>query len=136
MSLTVDIYDAFALKVAAFASGLSPALEVSYTGLQFDPPDAGDWLELDTFWNDSANYGWADDGPTVEQGFFRLTACTRSTTGLNGVQGIAEDILAEFAKGTTFGGARVERAPTIGGPIQHDDRLEVPVTIRWRATRT
>ena len=133
MSLTTDIYDAFAELAGEFAA--DKVLPIAYPGISFTPPASGMWLELRPFWNDGENYGLADDGPTSEQGFFRLMACSRVGAGINDVQDLAEDIVAAFPKGTMLAKARVERMPTMSGPIQDDDRTTIPVTIRWRATR-
>lgn len=136
MSLTADIYDAFAPLVTAFANSKSPALEVGYPGNHFDPPDSGEWIEIIANWNGSENYGLPDAGPTHLTGFFRLIVGARpSPNAMMTAQKLAEELVAEFAKGTTFGGALVYQAPSIGGPIQEDARLEIPVTVRWRAVR-
>lgn len=133
MSLTTEIYDAIATQAGAFAA--AQGLTISYPGIHFAPPDSGAWLELIPFWNDGIDYGVATDGPTVEQGFFRLMVCRRLSQGLAPVQQLAEAVIAAFPKGSTFGPASTDGMPSMGGPFQHDDRVVIPVTIRWRATR-
>lgn len=133
MSLTADIYDVFATQAGAFAA--AQGLTISYPGIHFTPPDTGSWLELIPFWNDGIDYGVATSGPTVEQGFFRLMVCCRSGAGLTAPQQLAEAVIAAFPKGSTFGPASTDGMPSMGGPFQHDDRVVIPVTIRWRATR-
>lgn len=133
MSLTTEIYNAFSIRAGAFAA--AQGLPIAYPDISFTPPPIGQWLEVRAFWNDGANYGMADDGPTVEQGFFRLMACGRTGSGLMDLQTLAESIVAAFPKGTMLAKARVERSPSMSGPIQDDDRSTIPVTIRWRATR-
>ncbi|MBN49988.1 MAG: hypothetical protein CMN85_10635 [Spongiibacteraceae bacterium] len=133
MSLTTDIYNAFAPLVTAFAGGYSPAIPVAYPGVSFDPPDEGNWLELVPVWNQGENYGLADEGPTVERGFFRILVSYR--TGFVSAQTLAEEVVSAFGKGTTFGGALVYESPSITGPVQSDEKTMLSVTIRWRATR-
>lgn len=132
--ITVNIYNAFAPLVTAFAASYSPELEVAYPDLPFTPPDAGAWLEIVTSWNEGENYGWSDDGPTVEMGFFRVIVCYRSGVGIVAAQTIAEAVRSAIPKGTEFGGARAYRKPSISGRIQDDDKSMVPVTVWWRAT--
>lgn len=134
MSLTADIYDAFAVQVEGFAT--AQGLRVAYPGISFDPLNDKTWLEVQTFWNDGINYGMANSGPTVEQGFFRILVCRRPGAGLMDPQAVAESIVRAFPKGSQFGPARTERAPSLSGPVQSDDKMVIPVTIRWRATRT
>lgn len=136
MSLTTDIYNAIAPLVTAFAAAQSPALPVAYPGLPLDPtPDDGIWLDFRVFWNDGEELGWDDSGMTVERGFFRVIVCSQPGEGIVASQQIAELLVAEFAKGTEFSTARVDRSPTIGGPIVESDRVMIPVTVWWRATR-
>jgi len=47
-------------------------------------------------------------------------------------EGITDQIIAAFAKGTTFGGMRVYRKPWASSLIQDPERIMHPVTIRWR----
>ncbi len=135
MSLTTDIYNAFAPLVTTFAAGLSPALPVAYPNLNFDPPSEGMWLDFRTFWNGNENYGMSDSGPSIERGFFRIIVNAPAGSGQSAAQAVAELIATAFPKGTTFNVARTDRAPEITGPIQDDPWLMIPVTIYWRATR-
>ncbi|WP_282254151.1 hypothetical protein [Stenotrophomonas sp. PS02299] len=45
---------------------------------------------------------------------------------------ITDQIIAAFAKGTTFAGMRVERKPWTSSIIQDPERVMHPVTIPWR----
>ena len=132
--MTPAIYDDFCLTVATFASGHSPALPVSYPAVPFTPPDEGIWLEVVAIWNGNTNYGVAQSGPSVEVGMFRVLVMSRGV-GLVAPQEMAELVSDAFPKGSVFGTAMTDTAPEITGPIQHDDKLMIPVTVRWRATR-
>lgn len=132
MTTITDIYDEFAVLVTAFAA--AQGVTVSYPAISFVAPDTGEWLELLVFWNGSENYGVGNGGPSIENGFFRLVVNSRSQ-GVMAAQKLAEEVVTAFRKGTTFAGARVESMPSIGGPFQEDDKIIVPVTITWRASR-
>jgi len=127
-----EIYDAFATLVTRFATVAS--LPCSYPGLGFTPPTGADarWLELQWFPNQTQNYGMADDGASLMQGFAQLSACYRPGQGIMVGTAITDQIIAAFAKGTTFAGMRVERKPWTSSIIQDPERHMHPVTIRWR----
>ncbi len=126
------IYDAFATLVGQFAA--AEALPCSYPGKGFTPPTGAGarWLELQWFPNQTENYGMADEGPFLMQGFGQLSACYRPGQGIMVGTRITDAIIAAFAKGTTFAGMRVERKPWTSAIIQDPQRAMHPVTIRWR----
>lgn len=136
MSMTVDIYNAMGAKVEAFATGLAEPIPTHYTAspIPFVPPDSGEWLEVRAFWNGNENYAWGSRGASVEKGFFVVGVVSRSG-GVQAAQPIAELLVEEFEKSTELATALVYKAPEISGPLTEDDRLTVPVTIYWRATR-
>lgn len=125
------------IQLAFYAAVTSSfaATPIAWPNTPFDPPQSGAWLVVESNPNDGANYGLADEGPTVIRGFFRVMACTRAGIGDDAATTLAESVRAAFGKGTMIGPARVDAEPGIVGPVQDDHRLAVPVTIRWRATR-
>jgi hypothetical protein len=125
-----EIYDAFAALVGEFAT--AKQLPVSFPGINFTPPAAGAWLEFQWFPNQTQNYGMADDGPSLLQGFGQLSACYRPGTGIITGTTITDYIIAAFGKGTTFAGVRVYRKPWVSTLIQDPERIMAPVTIMWR----
>lgn len=127
---TAAIYDAFAGLVGAFAA--AQGLPCSYPGVPFEPPPAGLWLELQWFPNETQNYGTADDGPALRQGFAQLSACHRPGQGLAPGAALADRIIAAFGKGTTFAGVRVYRKPWVNSVIPDPERVMQPVTIPFR----
>lgn len=131
---TTAIYDAFAVLVEAFANTQSPPLEVAYPGIHFNPPDSSVWLELRPFFNDGENYGLSDEGPTVDQGFFRVLVNVQP--GGSFMTGLltAELVVEAFDKGTIFGGARAYRKPSVGGPLWENEVGIIPVTVWWSAS--
>lgn len=126
---TTAIFDSFNAQISA----TFPALEVGHQGVTFQPPESGNWLEVIANWNGSSEYGIQN--PAVERGFFRVLVCGRHGKGLVPVQEVAEQIVSAFPKGSAFGAAVTDERPSISGPIVDKDRLTIPVTIRWRATR-
>lgn len=127
-----DIYGAFAVLIEAFAQNASPALAVSYPGIDFTPPAEGEWLEMRFFPNETQNIGLADDGPSAHRGFVQLTACHRPGTGIVSGITLAGAIIAQFAKGSTIGNATVEKKPWLTSVVTMDDRICHPVTIPYR----
>lgn len=126
------IYDTFAGLVGTFAAGLSPALDVAYPGLKFDPPDTGMWLELTWIPNEPVNYGMANEGPRLLQGLAQVSVCYRPGTGIVDGLRVAGQVITEFEKGTTFAGVRVERRPWVANVIETPERVAHPVTVPWR----
>lgn len=124
------IYTAFAGLAAQFAA--AQGLACSFPGVGFAPPAAGEWLELQWFPNETQNYGMADDGPSLLQGFGQLSACYRPGAGIVGGTELTDVIIGAFGKGTTFAGVRVYRRPWTSSIIQDAERVMHPVTIPWR----
>ena len=131
-----DIYGAFAVLIEAFAQNASPALTVSYPGIDFTPPAEGEWLEMRFFPNETQNVGLADDGPSAHRGFVQLTACHRPGVGIVSGITLAGAIIAQFAKGSTIGNATVEKKPWLSSVVTMDDRICHPVTIPYRRMTT
>lgn len=131
--MNATILDAFLTAVGTFAGNLSPALTVAYPGIEFTPPATGDWIEVQAFPNETLTIGMQNTGLRELRGFFQVSACTRPGAGVMGIQAIADAVIAAFTKGTTFGGARVERQPWCSSLLTMEDRIVIPVTVRYRA---
>lgn len=127
-----EIYDAFTQLVTSFAA--EKGLPCSYPGIGFTPPTGNDarWLEFQWFPNRTQNYGLADDGPSLMQGFGQLAVCYRPGRGIMVGTPITDQIIAGFKKGTRFAGMSVYEKPSTSSIIQDPDRIMHPVTIRWR----
>jgi len=127
------VYDEFAERLADFAAEFSPPLPVAYPNVPFTPPAAGIWLELRWFPNETNTYGMADDNLCVTlAGFGQVSVCDRPGAGLAAAGDVADAVVDWFAKGTSLGVARVERQPWVSSVVQGDDRVMLPVTVRWR----
>lgn len=133
MAITADILDAFCAHIGATAQTLS--LPVAYPGVAFKPPAAGGWIEVAAHWNGNEPYGLPNSGPSIELGFFRVLVCWRLGSGPMAAQSAAESVIAAIPKGSTFGPALTERAPSLSGAMADPDRIILPITVRWRATR-
>lgn len=127
------IADAFATRLGEFAADNVPALPVIFPGRGGTPPASGIWLEAVYIPNETQNYGTADDGPHVLMGLFQVNVCDRPGLSPFPAIGIAEDVIAHFAKGTALSSGFVERTPWVAALLEEDDRVTHPVTIRWRA---
>lgn len=131
------ILNNFAEHLALFAAEFSPPLPVSYPNVAFTPPATGVWLELRWFPNETRTYGMQDTSPcAVLTGFGQVTVCERTGAGIVGGLGIAGAVVDWFAKGTSFGVARVEVQPWVSSVLQEDDRTMYPVTVRWRGVNS
>lgn len=132
MSLT-DSYNAFAPMVTAFAAGQSPALEVAYPGIHFDPPDNALWMEiLAPVHNKTHGYSLEDDGAKVKTGFYRVLVSYPPGINYMDALQVAEQLANEFPKGTVFDGARMDKPPTVGTMAQSGGIAVIPVTLYWR----
>lgn len=135
MALTSNIYTAFCQQVKEFASTGGRSLAVSYPASHFTPPDSGLWLQIVPFWNEGREYGLARNGLKVEEGFFRVIVLSRLGAGLGPAQDVAEELIKHFPKGSAFGGAVTDTRPRLSGPLIDDDKIAIPLTVRWRAAR-
>ena len=126
------IYQAFCTKVAAFAASQSPELTVAWPGIQFDPPQTGNWLEVSWFPGPSRNYGIADEGPTELIGMGQVSVLSRPGEGIDPALALVDALIADLPKGTQLDSVRVETQPWASTTVTGDDRLSVPVTIRYR----
>lgn len=126
------IYDTFATRVGQFAAQFSPAMQVGYPGVGFDPPSEGDWLEVKWFPNETQNYGLENDAPSLKQGFGQISICTRPGDGIVPSLTLAEQVIAYFPKGTVLDGVRVYRKPWASSVLEEPDKVSIPITIMWR----
>lgn len=132
--IDADIYNDFAEAVAVFAAATSPPLPVSYPGVHFTPPDAGAWLEVRWFPNETQNWGIGNDGPSVMQGFGQVSVYYRPGAGIVDGLLLAGAIVDAFPKGTQLARASVQRKPWISAVVSDGDKVFHPVTIPYKAT--
>jgi len=126
---TDTIFSGFCTKIAAAFS----SYPIAYSGMVFTPPASGLWLEVKPFYSGVTEYGLTN--PAVERGFLRVMVCGRRGAGSIAALKLAEQVAAAFPKGTIFGGARQDERPSLSSVIEDGDKIIVPVTVSWRATR-
>ena len=122
------------LVIAAFPD-FAAAGKIAHVGVEFDPPANGQWLEIMSF--NSGSHDYAIGKTAVEKGFFRVVVGSR--LGANNIlqlETLAEQIADSFPKGSKFGIAVTDTRPSLSSVIIDSDRAYIPVTIRWRTTRT
>lgn len=122
------IYTAFADHLAAFAT--TKALPVAWPGIHFTPPASGLWLEFAWFPNETRNIALGNDGSQL-RGFGQVSCCGRPGAGLLPVANLSGEVITHFAKGTQLGVATVERKPWASSVLTSDERISVPVTVRY-----
>lgn len=125
-----DIFSAFCAILEQI--GIDKGIPVGFAGVHFVPPKTGLWLESSVVVGSHMEYGVGADGPTVLRGSFRVGVCDRLGRGAVVVQAMAEQAAQYFHKGTLIGTAVMDEPAEISGLIVDDDRLIVPITIRWR----
>lgn len=105
---------------------------ISWPGVNFTPPDSGNWIEVRLFENEPTNYGMANDATETDRGLLQLAACGRPGKGMVALDTLARSIQAAFPKGTSIeGSVRVTRQPWRLGDIVEDDRVKIPVSIYY-----
>lgn len=134
-TLYTTLYTAVAQAVSSFAT--SESLPVLYPGVGGNPPDTGLWLELRFFYNDTLAYGLADGGPSLVDGFIRIGVADQPHGGIVAALEIVDKIASAFDKGYVIdedSNTRIYEAPSVSGVLELDDRVLVPVTLRFRGT--
>lgn len=121
------IYDAFATRLQQ--SGID--LPVYYEGVDFNPPDRGQWLEFKHFPNENVKTFKADDGRVLERGFVQVCVYDRIGSGVMPAIRTAEKVSDVYPSGFVLGGVRVSKKPHISKPVIEGDRLFIALTINY-----
>lgn len=129
----MSVYDALATKLATFAAGLS--IPVSYPMVNFTPPVSGNWFQIRVFNNGNRDYALENGGASVDQGIIRIECHAHKGEGLAAIESLADQIAAEFAKGTKLSSGLVYKPCAIDGPFESDTGAFYSVKLEWRATR-
>jgi len=116
----------------AFINHLSTTLPVAYQGINFTPPDSGEWLEVKFFPNPNNRLFIGSNDPVEVRGIFQITVCYRPGSGvINGAE-TAQSIIDQYPQDAAIGSVKVELKPWDSGPIEEDERISHPITIRYR----
>ena len=119
--------------MALLSSTLGPlGYPIGWPGVNFTPPGSGYWLEVTLFENSPLQpYLGNDDGPLL-QGMIQVLACTRPGSGLVGVSGVADQVVAALPKGTRINSAaKINRHPYRMADDVEDARVVIPVTAEY-----
>lgn len=125
-----DIFSAFCVILEQIGS--DKGVPVGFAGVHFVPPKAGLWIESSVIVGSQIEYGVGQDGPTILRGSFRIGVCDRLGRGAVVINAMAEQVAQYFTKGVALGPAVLDEPAEIAGLIVDDDRLIVPITVRWR----
>lgn len=107
--------------------------EIAYPGVDFTPPDSGEWLEVRFLPNEGVDNGLGYSDSYVPQGIFQVSAATRPGNGVIQIGKVADDVAAVFPKGAGVGPVRVWRHPYQQQFVTMDDRVMIPVTVEYSA---
>lgn len=131
LSVATEILEACLARLADFADQSPPVL-VAWPGIEFNPPSTGRWLEARLFPNEPRDLAWDDNSCHDMFGFFQVNVYYRPGTGQVTPSQLADDIIAYFPKGLVLGPVRVEKRGWQSPAVTDEDKLFIPVTIRWR----
>jgi len=128
MGIDTDIL----LSAVTRARTLANSPPISWPGVNFDPPNAGIWLEMTHFPNQSINLSWDSDSANEFFGFIQILVLDRPGKGIVNITAQAELIIDHFPKGLLMGGVRVQKRPYIAPAVKDGNRLFIPITIPYR----
>jgi hypothetical protein len=134
MDVDAQIYEALVAHLQDFVNQFSPPYKVGYPGVNFTPPNSGQWLEVRFFPNETQNYGIADEGPHDHRGFFQVMVCERPGGGITVGTMVADAVIAHFDKGTVVEPARINRRPWLSNIVHAPERTLYPVSIPYEAS--
>lgn len=116
---------------------LSPAMAVAYPGVNFPPagqtkPD--NYLSV-TFLPNRTDTLSIGNGHQRHQGILQVSVIWKSGNGIVKPLEVADAIIRHFDKGTRLrSGAvviQIDRKPWAAGPLQEQDRVQIPITIPY-----
>lgn len=132
MGRTTDILTASLSHLETLS--YSPAPEIAWPNVSFDPPSEGPWLEAMLFPNEPTNLTWDDTAVSRYLGLIQVLVCYRPDEGQQVASELADFVIAHFAKGTVLASARVQRTPWQAPAVmERKDRIFIPVRIPYVA---
>lgn len=112
----------------------SPAYEIAYPNVPFDPP-AGTYLEARILTNNTVNMFMADSDPDMFQGILQITVVAPNGEGIVSASDIAGEIAGDLKAAQITGQGltiKIEDRPSIAPSMQEADRIRIPVSARYR----
>lgn len=138
------IYDALmgAVVAAGEALGFPAKTGIALPNVGFTPPKgtAGrrkEYLSVTYMPNGADLDGLAFDSDRTHVGLLQVSVFWPSSEGVTKPMRVASGLVEAFKPDPRIQGQGVEihvdRLPTVAGPLQESDLVQIPVTIRWRA---
>ena len=113
------------------------ALPLAFPGVAFKPTVNAPFLQVSVMPNMADATGIEFGAPINHQGMLQISVFWPAGQGEVKPRDMAGRVIAAFARGTRIQGdgieVRIERQPEAASVLTQSDRLQVPVTIRWRA---
>lgn len=138
MPLTVDaaIPSALFAHVTAFAEAQSPAIAVSFPGIEFSPVDGEPYLQAQHLPNRTQNVFIGNQAPSQHVGLLQVSVMwPADNQGEIPAKDLAGALLQHFSKGTVLFidgvNVRIEQKGWISPGLDEPDRLRVPCTIPY-----
>lgn len=114
---------------------LTPALPVAMPNVDFKP-SAGTYLEATFLPNSTVNMFRGSTDPNMHQGILQVAVVYKAADGVVKPVDIAGQVVNHFPKGLKITGQgitiRIDERPSITSPIRDDDRLRIPVSVRYK----
>jgi hypothetical protein len=127
---TTSVLSAFLTRLDTLA--FSPEIPIAWPGVVYDPPSTGMWLEASLFPNEPRELSWDSDSCHDTRGFCQVSVFYRKGGGQVDASTTADAIIAHFPKGLALGPVRVQKRPWQSPAVPLDDRIFIPVTIRYQ----
>ena len=139
-SVRGKIYEGFASRTVEMATALG--LTVGLPNVKFDPPSRSGkrtpYLIMRVQPNGSSRDGLAFDSDLTHIGLLQISVYWPAGEGLLKPTDMAERVAGWWDAGTDMEYLGVkftfDYTPTIAAALQESDLLQVPVTVRWRAS--
>lgn len=123
-----EIYEAIQARVTTVAQSARAGLPISYVDVTFDPPADKRWLEI--------IFAARNSSPFLStkqrlEGSVRLILHWPKGGGVLEPMTLCETIADSFLSGASFDNIRLSQALLLGSPIQTDEDVMYPMTMRY-----
>lgn len=138
------IYDALmaATVEAGVSAGFAAKTGIALPNVSFTPPKTADgkrapYLSVTYMPNGAELDGLPFDSDQTHIGLLQISVFWPSNDGIVKPLQVAAHIVDAFSAGRVIERngivVRIDRLPTVAGPLQESDLVQIPVTVRWRA---
>lgn len=126
-----------ALRERMEAFNVVAAERLRFTGVAFERPRDGEWLEIAHFPSEPQRVFYADGSTRRHTGYMQVSACVRSGRGTQPLAVLADSIAAHFPEGLKMSSegitVRVTAKPSMLSPIEEDGVVLVPIPVRYES---